>query len=131
MAKVFNKVNFKSPSGKVTSGTVKHGVKNIIRNAGELKKLITSTNVSRMHTYYEQTTRLHDFYKTLKSGEKIGKFVENIGDKGVGETAAEKIKDLIKKNSTSHEYGSKIVDLIDKIKKYHNAQKPQKSSWAF
>ena len=124
MAKVFNKVHFKSPSGKVTFGTVKHGVKNIIRNAGELKKLITATNVSRMRTYYEQSFKLHDFYKTLKSGEKIGKFVENIGDKGVGGTVAEKIKDLIKKDSISHEYGSKVVDLIKKITKYHKAQKP-------
>lgn len=124
MSKVFNKVHFKSPSGKVTIGTVKYGMKNVIRNMGELKKLVSTTNISRIHTYYEQTTKLHDFYKTLKSGEKIGQFVEKLGDKGVGEIAGDKIKDMIKNNSTSHEYGSKIVDLIEKIKKYHKAQTP-------
>ena len=124
MAKVFNKVHFKSPSGKVTISTVKHGVKNVIRNMGELKKLISTTNISRIHTYYEETTKLHDYYKTLKSGEKIGEFVEKLGDKGVGEIVSDKIKDSIKKNSVSHEYGSKITDLIEKIKKYQKAQKP-------
>lgn len=124
MAKIFNKVHFKSPSGKVTIGTVKYGVKNVIRNMGELKKLISNTNISRIKTYYEQSTKLYDFYKVLKSGEKLGDFVEKLGDKGVGEIVGDKIKDMIKKNSTTHEYGSKIIDLIDKIKKYQKVHTP-------
>lgn len=124
MAKIFNKVRFRGPNKKVTFGTFKHGIKNIIRNAGELKKMVTATNVSRIHTYHEKSSKLYSFYKTLKKGEKIGKFIEAAGDNGIGGAIGNTIKDLIKKNSTSHEYGSKVVGWIKKIIEYNKAQTP-------
>lgn len=131
MAKVFNKVHFKSPSGKVTFGTIKHGVKNVIRNAGEFKKLVMKTNYSRIQMPYDNKLKMNQFYKALKKGEKILKTIEKMGDKGIYEPIKDKIKvkitTPIKGVSTSHEYGSRLVHLFEKINRYHKAQKPKYS----
>lgn len=128
MVKVFNKVHFKSPSGKVTVGTIKHGIKNIIRNTGELKKLITATNVARLQTYYEKQSQVYNFYKTLKSGNKILKLADSWAEKGtlslVKEKIKEKVKDKITSQSTTYEYASKIKEIVEKIKKMKKANEP-------
>jgi hypothetical protein len=119
MANIFNKISFKSPSGKVTVETVKHGIKNIIRQSGELKKKLTSTNMSRLKTYYEDAAKIHNYKKALNSGQNIIKLVETIGDKGVAGVISEKIKNKVTGNS--------FVELMKEIKKYHNEQKPSYS----
>lgn len=122
--KFLNKVHFKSPSGKVTKGTIKYGIKNLLRNAAEFKKRVTTTSVSRLHTYYEEKAKIGGIYKRVKSIEKIGKFFDKVGDEGIGKSITEKITDKIKEYSTLHEYGSKIKDVVEKIKDLNENQKP-------
>jgi hypothetical protein len=117
--KVFFKVTFKSPSGKVSRGTIIHGIKRIFVNIGEAKKIFTTTNISILQSYYQEGLK---FYKTLKSGEKILKWIDSTGENGISSTVISEIKKKIIGG------GSSILDMHKQIQNY---QKTQKTSYAF
>lgn len=129
--KVFNKVHFRSPSGKMTVGTVKYGIKNIIRNGAEMKKMMTTTDLTRLQSFHKKSLEASGFYKVLESGKNFGERVEMIGDKGLRGLAEKKIKGKIKekiiKNSTLHVFGSKSFTLYGKTRDFFKAQKPKYS----
>ena len=123
IGKMFNKVHFQSPGGKITICTIKHGMKNVIRNAGQLKEMITSTNIARLKTFYEKNSIMSDFYKGLKKGEKVIKTVDSLAEKGIKGEIKERMEKIINKKIT-YQYVPRSVDVSKKMKERIKTHKP-------
>lgn len=118
---IFRKVRFKSPNGKVTWGTFKYGMKSLFENIKAVKSGISNTNISRLQNYYETNMKGYKAYKSLKNIKKGITTFSDWADKGTGkftiDTIKDKIKSTIKDRSVTYDYGEKIKDAVEEIKK--------------
>lgn len=115
LAKMLNKIYIKSPKGKVTKHTIKYAIKRISQNQDKIKKLLTTTDVSRLYTYYKKYIPLSGVPQIIKGAGEIVGFIEKIGNEGSFEAISDKIKDRIKKKLIVCEYVSKFQNLSKKV----------------
>lgn len=118
---IFRKMNFRTKSGKISWSSFKYGMKSVFENIKAVKNGIANTNISRLQGYYEKNMGGYKIYKTIKSfNSNFSKF-SDWADKGTAkftkDTIKEKIKSTIKGKSLTYDYGEKIKNVIDEIKK--------------
>lgn len=71
---IFNKVHFKSPNGKMTWGTFKHGLKQLNENRKIWNTNWHNTNISRINKTYKEGK----FVKQVLNIQKVTKGVEKV-----------------------------------------------------
>lgn len=118
IAAKFSKPKFKLTSGKVTAGSVKYGLKHVKSNIVEVRKLISSTNISRLTDFQEKSMKLYDSYKSLKTANKIvtsmDSFAQKFSKKGLIGAASGTALDEIKKSFIVYK---QVYSPADKIRK--------------
>lgn len=120
--KVFDKVHFKSPNGKVTWGTFKYGLKKLFSNMKTFTSGVNNTNISRINTYMKSLNSVKGpmtINKILGWVKKPLDIVIGYGDSGGGGGHSFG-KGILKKSQeyvSPYDFGKKSYDGYKAIKK--------------
>ena len=96
---IFDKVNFRYKSGKMSWNSFKYGMKHAINNWKALKGGISNTNISKLQSYYK-STNVPEALKRLEKIYTIGTASvttdEAFSKDGLGAVVVDKVVDKIK-----------------------------------
>ena len=96
---IFDKVNFRYKSGKMSWNSFKYGMKHAINNWKALKGGISNTNISKLQSYYK-STNVPEALKRLEKIYTIGTAsvttYEAFSKDGLGAVVVDKVVDKIK-----------------------------------